>query len=125
MLRTCSGVASTPAPAHPLRETDHPASPHLSDRAKNKRELNAKQTGATLGDESVGNTSSWAKNLKKQAKLKAERKKLEDKRREEEEEMDRLGAEDKYTESEFRQFTMSHGRFLPGEDGRPGELRWW
>ncbi|KAL7409272.1 SART-1 protein [Mrakia frigida] len=77
-------------------------------KAKNKRELNAKQTGATLGDESAGDTSSWAKNLKKQAKLKAERKKLEDKRREEEEEMDRLGAEDKYTEKDLAGIKVSH-----------------
>ena len=87
-----------------LRGTDLPArlsDPFLPCRAKNKRELNAKQTGATLGDESAGDTSSWAKNLKKQAKLKAERLKQEAKRREEEEEMDRLGAEDKYTESEY------------------------
>ena len=66
-------------------------------RAKNKRELNAKLKGATLGDAEgeVDDTLKWIKRSKKKEK------ELAKKRQEELENMDKLLLGDDYTESTF------------------------
>ena len=64
-------------------------------RAKNKRELNAKLKGSTLGDaeDDVDDTMKWIKRSKKKEKA------LAKKRQEELEHMDKVFQGDDYTES--------------------------
>lgn len=63
-------------------------------RVKNRRELNAKLTGTTLGDADADeDTLKWIKKAKKREK------ELAKKRQEEQESMDKMFQESDYTES--------------------------
>lgn len=87
------------------------ASPIL--RAKNKRELNAKLAGATLGDDTAGDALSWAKKIKKRDKQRLAELAAAEKRAAEEDALDMLAMQDRYTESEFvatRRVCRRHAR---------------
>lgn len=70
-------------------------------RAKNKRELAAKLTGTTLGEESTGSAAAWAKQAKKKAKQLAADRALAEKRAKEQEELDELSKSELYSESQY------------------------
>ena len=76
---------------------------HCLLRAKNKRELNAKLKGATLGDAEgeVDDTLKWIKRSKKKEK------ELAKKRQQELENMDKM-IQEEYTESTMSMFTTTH-----------------
>ncbi|EJF64961.1 SART-1 protein [Dichomitus squalens LYAD-421 SS1] len=89
------------------RETKERESKAIQDRiakAKNKRELNAKLKGATLGEAEgdVDDTLKWIKRSKKREK------ELAKKRQEELENMDKLLLGDDYTEKDLEGLKVSH-----------------
>jgi hypothetical protein len=70
----------------------------LPSRARNRRELNKKLSGPTLGDESSGDTMAWLKQQKRANEIAVDKARVA-KREKEEADLDALGRDELYTES--------------------------
>ncbi|CED82029.1 U4/U6.U5 snRNP associated protein [Phaffia rhodozyma] len=77
-------------------------------KVKNKRELAAKLTGTTLGEESTGSAAAWAKQAKKKAKQLAAERALAEKRAKDQEELDELGKAELYSEKDLSGLKVGH-----------------
>lgn len=85
-------------------------------RARNKRELAAKLTGSTLGDQPTEDAAAWAKKARKRAKELAAERALVAKREQEQLELDELGKADLYSESTSRRLLSLTARQSLGAD---------